>query len=522
MGLLAAPVLVGVAAWAVMARWPRQLTKVESDARDSMLRSVLATTTVKRGGQWTGRTVSTATDGIERSANYRVVFLGPMIAAMTSPLLVTLVIGFAIDWVAALWLMVALPAIPILIGGFQSAFRRVSSRYRAASRRLVARYLDAIQGLMTLRSLGAGRRVGKSLAAEAENVRAHVMRLLAGNQLVLLVTDAAFSLGMLTLAAGMAIGRSATGNITPGQAVALVLISTLLLEPLDRIGQFFYIGMGGMAAQREIKQFIADNPTTEPSHATSRSRRRNRAETPRVVTSAGTAPSEDELRAAGQPEVEVADVTFGYTDTPVLKGLNFTVAPGEHVAIMGPSGGGKSTLLGLIQGLLVPQSGSVALRGTVLSDAYGGWSTAQCATVAQSTYLFTGTLAQNLRIAAPGASEDDLYDALRVANFGEVHDWPDGLATQVGERGLSLSGGQAQRVAIARAVLKDAPILILDEPTSSVDLANERLILDALETLTRDRTVIAVTHRVATALAADRVLELRDGVLRGLDLEVAL
>ncbi len=493
--VIAGPILAGLFMWAGNAGFPRALTRAESADRDAILRTVIDTPAAATSREWTGRTVSTATDAVERSANYRVTFLGPMIGAMTSPIIATLIIGFMLDWSTALWLMLVLPLIPVLIGGFQRAFSSVSKSYRFASRRLAARYLDAIQGLATLRALGAGRKHGDKLADEAENVRQHVMRMLLGNQLILLVSDAAFSLGMITLAAALAVERTVAGVLTPGQAVALVLISTLLLEPLDRIGQFFYIGMGGIAVKREIKRFVSARDEDERSLAAEKA----------AKTKAGRSQA---------PMVAFDRVSFGYReDQLVLDERDWQVRNGEHVAIVGPSGGGKSTLLNLIQGIYQPIAGTVSICGVDTSAADPSWLTAQIGIVAQSTYLFSGTLAHNLRIAAPDATDGELWEALDKANLSEVRDWPLGLDTQVGERGLTLSGGQAQRVAIARALLKDAPLLLLDEPTSQVDPNSEATILEALDRLAQGRTVISITHRTRTARAADRIYEMRGGQL---------
>ncbi len=501
--LVLAPVFVGLCGWAGLAGMPRARARVESADRDAILRRILTLGPARRGPEHTGRTVSTATDAVERSTGFRVTFVGPMIASMTSPILVLVVMGWAVDLRSALWLAVAIPAIPVIIGGFQSAFKSVSSRYRVAARHLSAEFLDSIQGLPTLRGLGAGKRRGVHLAAAAQNVRRHVMRLLAGNQLVLLVADAGFSLGMLTIAAWLAVTQLRDGAISPGQAVAIVLLSTLLLEPLDQIGKFFYIGMGGMAARREIRSFLAQ---TTPEA---------RGET--VPGESGTAvpPSATDLDGAGEPRIRLDNVHFAYdAAAPVLRGASLEVAPGEHVALIGRSGEGKSTLLDLIQGTYCPQSGSVSLRGIALAEAYEGWAHQQCAVVAQTTYLFTGTLATNLRIAAPQASDDELWQSLADANLAdEVRRWPQGLDTVVGERGMAISGGQAQRVAIARAFLKDAPIILLDEPTSQVDVQSETAILSALDRLTEGRTVLSITHRAQAAQRADRVVALVDGVV---------
>ncbi|GAA2518807.1 ABC transporter ATP-binding protein/permease [Rarobacter incanus] len=501
--LIVCPVIAGAAAWAGMAPWPRHVTETEKSVRARMMRAVLGAVGQRQDDQWSGGTVSTATDGVERYAAYRETFVGPMIAAITGPILAALIIGWRIDWRSGLILLAAIALIPILIGGFQSAFRRVSTQYRGASRRLAARYLDAIQGLSVLRALGAGKQTGRRLAAEAENVRRKVMALLAGNQLVLLVTDAAFSLGMITVAGLLAVDGAASRRFSPGEAVALVLVSTLLLEPLDRIGQFFYVGMGGMAAQREIKKFIADE---SPAPAATRARAGARTHARGASPQGGT-----------QAAIVVRDVHFGYEPgAEILAGANVTVATGEHVAVMGPSGCGKSTLLALVQGLLTPQAGTVCVAGVDVRDAYPRWAQDHIAVVEQKTYLFTGTLAYNLRMAAPDATDEQLWQALAAANLTEVESWPRGLETPCGERGLSLSGGQAQRLAIARAVLRDAPILLLDEPTSQVDVASEELIVDSLQRLARGRAVLSVTHRTRTARAADRVVELHGGKITDL------
>jgi ABC-type multidrug transport system fused ATPase/permease subunit len=166
----------------------------------------------------------------------------------------------------------------------------------------------------------------------------------------------------------------------------------------------------------------------------------------------------------------------------------------------------------LVQAHLRPGSGSERIAGHDATAVPVDWVRAQTAVVAQTTYLFTGTLADNLRLADPGAADDRLWDVLAQANLADdVRRFPDGLATRVGERGLSLSGGQAQRVAVARALLKDAPILVLDEPTSQVDAASEAALVDALDRAGEGRTVLVVAHRLSTVRGADQVLVLAEG-----------
>jgi ABC-type multidrug transport system fused ATPase/permease subunit len=473
----------------------------ETERRDVLLDQVFRLGVAFRTQERSGRFVSTATDGVERAASYEATFRFPIIASMTVPVIALVALGAVVDRVVAGWLALALPAIPLLVGGFQRAFRGVSVQYRTTARRFAAQFLDAVQGLPTATAFNRAGAQGAELARGAEQLRRMVMSLLARNQLVLLVIDSSFSLAMVTAAAGLAMARLRDGAITPGQAVAVVLVSTVLLEPLDRVGQFFYVGMGGRAAVREIDTVLAQRAVA--------------ADAPGV-----RAPATTSLRSADAPDatpapeaVALDHVTFAYPGgRPVLDDVSFAVPRGGRVALIGPSGSGKSTVAALIQAHLRPGSGQVRVGGHDVTTVPVDWVRAQTAVVAQSTYLFTGTLADNLRLAAPDADDERLWDALAQANLADdVRSFPDRLATRVGERGLSLSGGQAQRLAVARALLKDAPVLLLDEPTSQVDAASETALVQALDRAGEGRTVVLVAHRLSTVRGADEVLVLAEG-----------
>jgi ABC-type multidrug transport system fused ATPase/permease subunit len=489
--LVVALLALGAAAYAGPRTSLGAVAPREGVRRDVLLDQMFRLGVAFRTQESSGRFVSTATDGVERAAGFEATFRRPILASMTVPVIALLGLGLAVDWVVAGWLALAIPAIPLLVGGFQSAFRGVSGRYRMTSRRFAAQYLDAIQGLPTATAFGRAQVKGLELARSAEHLRRMVMSLLARNQLVLLVIDSSFSLAMVTAAAALAAVRLGDGAITAGQAITVVLVSTVLLEPLDRVGQFFYVGMGGRAAVREIDTVLA-----QPAMV---------ADAPGVRV-----PAAD---AASQEALALTDVTFAYPGgRSVLDGVSFTVPRGGRVALIGPSGSGKSTVAALVQAHLRPASGSVRVAGHDATTVPVDWLRAQTAVVAQTTYLFTGTLADNLRLAAPDADDERLWDVLAQANLADdVRRFPDRLATRVGERGLSLSGGQAQRVAVARALLKDAPILVLDEPTSQVDAASEAALVDALDRAGEGRTVLIVAHRLSTVRGADQVLVLAEG-----------
>jgi ABC-type multidrug transport system fused ATPase/permease subunit len=445
----------------------------------------------RRSDAASGRLVSAATADVEKAAGYRAGFVGPIAATMAGPVLVILVIGIAVDPVSALWLAVAIPVIPLVVGGFQRAFRRVSGSYRRSAGMLSAAFLEAVQGLSTLVLHRAEERTAHDLAARGEDNRRQVMRLLAANQLLILVVDAASSLGTLSLASTLAIVRSLDGTLTFGAAVSLVLLSTLLTGPADVVGQFFYIGATGRAAERGLSAVLAETPAVPAGRVTA----------PRPARG-----------SHGALAVELHGVTAGYEPgRPVLRDLSFRIEPGEHVAIVGPSGVGKSTVVALLGRHLLPQSGAVLVGNLDTREAAGESVRSLVTVVDQQTMLFSGTIAQNLRVARPDASDAEVRDAIAAAGLSaDLDRMPDGFDTPVGERGLSLSGGQVQRIAIARALLRDAPVLVLDEPTSQVDLESEALIVDALRTLSRDRTVLTVAHRSSAIRDVDRVIVLGD------------
>lgn len=474
----------------------------ELQLRHRLVEHLMDLGTQERSAERTGSIVSLLTDDVERISFYRQTFIGPMIGSMLAPIVTILIIGTTIDWEIAGWLALVIPFVPLFIASFEVIFRKVSGKTVSARRLLSAQYLDALQGLTTLRTFRAAKRVARQLEDIGENNRVSMMRMLFGNQLVIFVVDAVFSLAMITLASFLAYLALMDGDISVGQAVAVVLLSTIMLEPLDRIGQFFYVGMGGLAAQRKARAFLHEKPAY---HVISE-------EKGQTDSTAATP------LAAAPGAITMRNVTFSYgsgEDTRnVLKNINLTIHPGEHVGLVGPSGGGKSTLAGLILGDLTPRTGSVTVAGRVVAKVPAADIRRGTAAVNQTTWLFTGTLADNLRIAKPDATTTEMWTALEKAALAEeVRNMPEELDTQVGERGYSLSGGQAQRLAIARAILADAPIMVFDEPTSHVDINSETAILRSLEKIGKGKTVLTIAHRRSALRDVDRILALQDGKL---------
>ncbi|QPK81021.1 ABC transporter ATP-binding protein [Schaalia sp. ZJ405] len=449
-----------------------------------------------------GRMLDLATNGAMRAARYRGGFLSATLASFSSPIIVCLVIGFAVSWVAA-GLMVLLVVVgPLLMEVFNKSTRAAGRSFRGSQTFLRQSFLQGIGALESLIYAGAGKAYAKDLARENEIHRRTIMRLLAGNQSLIFFMDIIFSMVAVLLATFLGASGVNAGTLTPGRALSLLILTMILVAPVDLIGQFFYIGIGGRATQNQLSALAREvDAVTEASH-----RARSTSSSPMPLSQHKG--DEDEA----EPALSFTDVTVGWPKGPTLiEHVTWHVNAGERVALIGPSGIGKSTVSAVIQGYLEPRSGQVRVLGHDVDYASGASIRRDLAVVEQRTYLFNGSIADNLRMVAPDAGDDELIEALTQANLAdEIRSFPDGLNTQVGDHGARLSGGQAQRLAIARAFLKRSPILLLDEPTSQVDLTGEALIVQALERISRQRTVLMIAHRRAAIDNVDRVLVVGD------------
>ncbi|RJF43207.1 ABC transporter ATP-binding protein [Actinomyces sp. 2119] len=485
-------------------------TTEEAHLRQLVLGHLLRLGPARTAEDRSGATVSLLTDGAQRVARYRQTFLAPAAASLLAPLLVLTELALAVDTIVSLVLAAMVVLTPAVIALAHSRLRTSSSGSRDARLRLAADYLDAIQGLTTLTLSRAARRTSQRLAATGEANRRSLMQLLAGNQLVILVTDGLFSLLLVTTATALALSRLASGALGTGDALAVVLTSYALLEPLDHVGAFFYVGLTGRANQRSLRAILS-----RPAGGLRRAVPADPATCTREPAARGTGDEPTAAREANDdPEAEILlrGVEAVWDTEPVLHDADLVVSAGEHVAVVGPSGAGKSTLLAVLAGDLLPSAGTVVVHGTRLEASTQEQVRQASARVAQTTWLLTGTIADNLQLARPDATPSQMWRALEEVGLAEeVARMPSGLATQVGEGGLGLSGGQAQRVSLARAVLADRPVLLLDEPTSHVDLASEAAIMAAVETMAPGRAVVTVTHREGAVAGADRVLVVTGG-----------
>ena len=223
----------------------------------------------------------------------------------------------------------------------------------------------------------------------------------------------------------------------------------------------------------------------------------------------------NENSEAGVPEIEYQGITFGYTDKDVLNDVSFSVDQGKMTALVGPSGGGKSTIANLLARFWDVKTGSIKVRGRDIRDISLGSLMDNISMVFQRVYLFQDTVANNISIGRPDATREEIIEAAKKARcYDFIMNLPEGFDTVIGEGGASLSGGEQQRISIARCILKDSPIVILDEATSSIDADNERAIQEAISELCKDKTLLVIAHRLKTIKDADQILVISDGEIR--------
>jgi ATP-binding cassette subfamily B protein len=300
------------------------------------------------------------------------------------------------------------------------------------------------------------------------------------------------ALGGFAIAIAMIYGgyRVIETGATPGQFFSFLAAFMLAYEPAKRLARL-NIDLNTALVGVRILYEIIDAPASEPGDDDKPSLK---------LTSA---------------RVEFADVRFAYRpDEPVIRGISFVAEPGKVTALVGPSGGGKSTVINLMLRFYDPTSGSITIDGQNIAAVARASLRRQIAYVGQDVFLFRGSIRENIAFGRPGATEDEIVAAAHAACAHDfIRSFPLGYDTPVGEHGLQLSGGQRQRVAVARALIKDAPIILLDEATAALDSESERQVQEAIAHLTQGRTTLVIAHRLHTVASADRILVLEDGAI---------
>src|ERR671910_303917 len=440
--------------------WLREITaqqgaiRVKSELRERLFAHVLRLGPAYTRGERIGELATTATEGVEKLEAYFARYLPQVFLSVFVPLLIGLYV-LPLDWASSVLLLMTAPVIPVL---------------------------------MVL--VGSCAEEREKVSNASEEFRERTMKVLRYAFISGFVLEFMTAMAIALVAVSLGI-RLVSGNMPFEVAFLVLLLAPEFYKPLRELGTHRHAGMEGKAAAERIFEILS---TPVPGH--------------------------DEAKAPVQLsrtlEIQLSALRYTYpgSEHEALSELTLTLPAGTRTALVGRSGSGKSTLVNLLLRFLEPDSGKTTANGVSIAQMPPETWRENVALVPQRPHLFHGSVLENIRIARPDASREEIESAAEMAGVARfIRELPQGYDTEVGERGARLSGGEAQRVAIARAFLKDAPVLIMDEPTSSLDSESERLIRSALRRLSQGRTVLVVAHRLNTVYEADRIVVLDDGRL---------
>ncbi|MHB8219496.1 MAG: thiol reductant ABC exporter subunit CydD [Acidimicrobiales bacterium] len=505
------PLLAGLAgafaaraacAWAAEAAAARTSATVTSVLRRQLVRHTLDLGPTWLAGERAGELSLTATRGTAALDTYFGRYLPQAILAGLAPIGILAWVAWT-DWISFLVLLGLVALVPVAMVWFGRESSRQTQRQWRRLSSLSSRFLELVQGLPTLRAFGRAAHGRREVAEATEGLRVTTMKTLRVAFLSALAMEflAGIGTGLVAMVLGL---RLLDGGVSLTTALAVLLVSPEVFLPLRRAGAEFHASAEGRAAAQRILDVLdlpADGGTPDgpPPRTPDGPPRRTPRGTldPRRPPDPATAP----IRLAG------VRVTFPGRPEPALDGFDLVIEPGEHVALVGPSGAGKSTVIGVLMGFVRPDVGSIHVGDVDLGAvACASWRR-HVAWVPQRPHLFTGTLADNLRLGDPDASGERLAWACRQCGLSElVAELPDGLATPVGEGGLTMSAGEQQRLALARAVLRDAPVVLLDEPMAHLDAGAEEQLRTNLAPWFEGRSVVVAAHRPELVARIDRTV----------------
>lgn len=429
----------------------------------------------------TSEAVQVAVEGVDQLEVYFGQYLPQFFYAMLAPLTLFAVLA-PVDVTSAVVLLVCVPLIPVSIAAVQTWAKKLLGRYWGQYTALGDTFLENLQGLTTLKIYGADGQKHAEMNRQAEQFRRITMKVLTMQLNSITIMDLIAHGGA---AAGMAlaVSRFAAGRVDLAGALFIILLAAEFFLPMRLLGSFFHVAMNGMAAAERIFRLL---------------------DLPEAPAAGGQVPEEG--------GAALRDAAFAYgADRPVLRGVTMEFPAGSFTAVVGESGCGKSTVASLLTGRRRPDEGSVTVGGRSLSDIDEAALARHITYISHNSYLFKGTVAENLRMARPDAPDEALWQALEQVNLADFVRGEGGLDAPVTEKGSNLSGGQCQRLALARALLHDSPVYIFDEATSNIDVESENDIMARITELAKTKTVILISHRLANVAGADKLYVLENG-----------
>lgn len=453
---------------------------VKKVLREKIYRKLLRLGSSYKEKAQTSEIVQISVEGVDQLETYFGAYLPQFFYAMLAPLTLFIVLGF-VNVPAAAVLLVCVPLIPAAIAAVQTWAKKLLSKYWGQYTALGDTFLENLQGLTTLKIYRADDFKNDEMNVEAEKFRKITMKVLTMQLNSITIMDL-IAYGGAALGIVMSVTQYSKGNVSLAGCLLIIMLSADFFIPMRQLGSFFHIAMNGMAAGQKIFRLL-DLPEAEEK----------KADCPKG-------------------DIVCRDLHFSYdNDREILSGVNMTFKRGAFTAIVGESGCGKSTISAILTGRNKGYGGSVSVGETELSEIREADLMENITYISHQSYLFKGTVRDNLLMGKPDASDSELWEVLERVNLADFVRNEKGLDTGLSEKASNLSGGQCQRLALARALLHDSPIYIFDEATSNIDVESENDIMNEIQNLAESKTVILISHRLVNVVKADAIYVMVNG-----------
>lgn len=455
---------------------------VKKTLREKIYEKLLKLGTAYQEKVQTSEVVQVAVEGVDQLETYFGAYLPQFFYAMIAPLTLFVVLCF-INVPSAVVLLICVPLIPVAIAAVQTWAKKLLSKYWGRYTALGDTFLENLQGLTTLKIYQADEFKHKQMNEASEEFRKITMKVLTMQLNSITIMDL-IAYGGAALGIVMSVTQFKAGHIGLAGAIFIILLSADFFIPMRQLGSFFHIAMNGMASSDKIFKLL-DLPEDN---------------------------NENGKECPKDGDIVCKNLAFSYDDDrEILHGIDMVFKSGSFTAVVGESGCGKSTTAGIIMGHMKNYTGNVTIGGNSLSQISEASLMKHITYVGHNSYLFKGTVRQNLLMGSPDAKDDKLWEVLKEVNLADFLKGEDGLDTKLLEKASNFSGGQCQRLALARALLHDSPVYIFDEATSNIDVESENEIMERIYELAKTKTVILISHRLANVTGADNIYVLESG-----------